>query len=744
MGRDRIGKYRIVGRIGQGAMGEVYRAQDPLLNRFVALKTISPSLSANAEFRERFLREARSAAALGHPNIVTIFDFGEEDGLSYMAMELLEGTDLREAIRARSLGHLGRRLAVMEQLAEGLAFAHGRGVVHRDLKPANVHLQPDGSVKILDFGLARIGTSDMTRTGTVMGTPHYMSPEQVRGERADARSDVFSLGGVFFEVLTYARAFEAPSVDQVLRRIVDGDKESLHRLAPDVPAPLLAVVERALEKDPDRRFDDAGRVVEALARARDALAGETLVLPPRAGDAEATVVLLSTSVGDPRGPGSAAGGPDPGFPSERARSPRAGARGGERSSPARARLSAPRRARSRLFLLAVAATAAAAGGVLWWTRTQGAPGGPRAEAPAREQVDILTDALVTSKIEIARADLENRDYASAAANAEEAIRLAPSSVDARDVLERARRIQRDLEDAVRHGQEAVRQGDTAAGSEALARIFALDPTHPAAASLSKDLNRFFRAEAEEARSRAREARVSAGRAQATSLAGFAAADRVSATADDLFRRQQYADATRLYLESRNGFEATCRQAEADQASAAARRTAAAPRPSPSPPLLAPAASSPPQASPVATPSPAVVMERTPGADVTVAGTAATPSPIPNSVPPLPATPPPAEVAVRQVVADYGRAIETQDLALYRSVRLSLTADEEKRLRQAFASVRSQEVLITIEAVEVVGDRAVVRATRLDTVDGRTLSPRPTSFTLYRDASGTWRIEAIGR
>ena len=138
------------------------------------------------------------------------------------------------------------------------------------------------------------------------------------------------------------------------------------------------------------------------------------------------------------------------------------------------------------------------------------------------------------------------------------------------------------------------------------------------------------------------------------------------------------------------------------------------------------------------------MERTEGGEVTATGTTAASSPIPHPVPPLPAATPPAEVAVRQVVADYGRAIETQDLALYRSVRLSLTADEEKRLRQAFASVRSQEVLITIEAVEVIGDRAVARGTRLDTVDGRTLSPRPASFQLVRDASGTWRIEAIGR
>ena len=165
-----------------------------------------------------------------------MFDFGEESGITYMAMELLEGLDLREALRRRSLGHLGRKLEVMVQLCDGLAFAHSQGVVHRDLKPGNVHIQPTGHVKVLDFGLARLGTSDITRTGTVMGTPHYMSPEQVRGERADARSDVFSLGALFYEVLSGHRAFEGGVVAEVLQAIVTKEPEPLRRRVPDVPA----------------------------------------------------------------------------------------------------------------------------------------------------------------------------------------------------------------------------------------------------------------------------------------------------------------------------------------------------------------------------------------------------------------------------------------------------------------------------------------------------------------------------
>ena len=289
MNLDRIGKYRVVGKIGKGAMGEVYKAHDPLLNRYVALKTIAPALAADPDFKRRFQREAQAAAQLNHPNIITVYDFGEEQGFTYMAMELLEGVDLREAIRARALGHLGRKLEVMEQITEGVAFAHGRGVVHRDLKPGNIHLQPSGHVKVLDFGLARLATSDMTKSGTVMGTPHYMSPEQVRGQKADARSDVFSLGAVFYELLCHHRPFEADSVHSVLFQILEQEPEPMRKWEPEVPTALVVLVERALNKDPARRFADAAEMTRALADAREQIEGETLARP---GVAERTLSAI--------------------------------------------------------------------------------------------------------------------------------------------------------------------------------------------------------------------------------------------------------------------------------------------------------------------------------------------------------------------------------------------------------------------------------------------------------------------
>ncbi len=291
MGLEQIGKYQVVAKIGEGAMGEVYKARDPLLNRNVAIKTISGSLAADPQFKERFKREAQSAASLNHPNIVTVYEYGDDAGVTYIAMEFLEGVDLREAIRAKALGHLGRKLEVMEQISEGVASAHARGIVHRDLKPGNVHIQPSGHIKILDFGLAKLGASELTRSGTVMGTPHYMSPEQLRGQKADARADVFSLGAIFYEILSGQRAFENQPMHEVLARLRDREPVPLRKRAPATPALLVDVVERAMAREPSNRFKDAGELSRALVHAREELAGETLAAPLSLEDASERTLL---------------------------------------------------------------------------------------------------------------------------------------------------------------------------------------------------------------------------------------------------------------------------------------------------------------------------------------------------------------------------------------------------------------------------------------------------------------------
>src|ERR1043165_3092255 len=180
-----IGKYRILDLIGEGGMGEVFRAHDPILDRNIALKVIS---AADEDRRLRFRREAQSAARLTHPNIVTVHDFGEDSGRFFMAMELLDGHDLKRAIATNAFADLRSKLEVMEQVCDAVAHAHMMSIVHRDLKPANIFLLPSGQVKILDFGLARVGHSDMTNTGTILGSPNYMAPEQIRGARIDSRA----------------------------------------------------------------------------------------------------------------------------------------------------------------------------------------------------------------------------------------------------------------------------------------------------------------------------------------------------------------------------------------------------------------------------------------------------------------------------------------------------------------------------------------------------------------------------
>ncbi|MCM2255420.1 MAG: protein kinase [Vicinamibacteria bacterium] len=262
-----LAKYRILERIGAGAMGEVFKARDEGLDRVVALKTILERAGDDApeERRERFRREAQAAAGLTHPNIVTIYDFGEADGRCYLAMELLEGEDLSDALRRGPLGPLPARLALLAQAGAAVGFAHAKGVVHRDLKPANIRLLPGGGLKILDFGLARIEGSDATRSGQVLGTPHYMSPEQVRGERADARSDVFALGAIGYEVLSGRKPFPAPSVHAALFQVLEREPEPVHELNPEVPPIVDRVLRRALAKQASERFRDGQALAEAFA-----------------------------------------------------------------------------------------------------------------------------------------------------------------------------------------------------------------------------------------------------------------------------------------------------------------------------------------------------------------------------------------------------------------------------------------------------------------------------------------------
>jgi len=263
MALARLGKFELVDKLGKGAMGEVFRARDAVLERNVAVKIISDKLAGDAASRQRFLREAKACAQLNHPNIVTVYDYGEEQGKAYIAMELLEGSDLKSKIDQHQITDLNEKVLLMDQVLDGVAYAHARGLVHRDLKPANIFVLPTAQAKIMDFGLAR-HAEETDPNEAPMGTPHYMAPEQGQGEPATTRSDVFSLGAFFYELLAGKRPFSGTNVAAVLHSVANDRPEPLARASPDLPRPLAALVERALAKRPAGRFADAGEMLVAL------------------------------------------------------------------------------------------------------------------------------------------------------------------------------------------------------------------------------------------------------------------------------------------------------------------------------------------------------------------------------------------------------------------------------------------------------------------------------------------------
>ncbi|MGA7969920.1 MAG: protein kinase [Terriglobales bacterium] len=281
----KLGPYDIESLLGAGGMGEVYRARDARLNRTVAIKVLPKSFSADADRLQRFTLEARAAAALNHPNILSIFDIGEEQGAPYIVSELLEGTTLRELVRN---GPLPVRKAIdcALQTARGLAAAHDKGIVHRDLKPENIFVTDDGRVKILDFGLAKLTRPEATSAGgdtltaqvntepgQVLGTAGYMSPEQVRGKAADHRADIFAFGSILYEMLSGKRAFRGESPADTMSAILKEEPEELSETGRNIPLPLERIVRHCLEKNPAQRFQSAGDVAFNLDALSDSSVG---------------------------------------------------------------------------------------------------------------------------------------------------------------------------------------------------------------------------------------------------------------------------------------------------------------------------------------------------------------------------------------------------------------------------------------------------------------------------------------
>jgi serine/threonine-protein kinase len=249
-----IGKYEVLRLLGSGGMGTVYEARDPVLERRVAVKVLAADLARQAELRERFMREAQAAGRLRHPNIVQVYDVGESNGRLFLAMEFVAGSDLERIIQDVPLS-IEWKLDLLRQVCEGLGHAHKHGVIHRDVKPANIRVTPTGDVKIMDFGIALLqSATSLTKRGLVLGSVHYISPEQVEGRPVDARADVFSVGAIAFELLSGKRPFEAESVTAVMARVAYGsaDLSQLPR-TPFSPG-LEAIIMNALAHRPQDRY----------------------------------------------------------------------------------------------------------------------------------------------------------------------------------------------------------------------------------------------------------------------------------------------------------------------------------------------------------------------------------------------------------------------------------------------------------------------------------------------------------
>lgn len=262
-----IGRYQILREVGRGTMGVVYEVFDPKLERTVALKTVRFEAHdpEHAEFEERFQREAKSAARLNHPNIVTIHDAGEEDdGLAYIAMEFLEGKSLREVMDSGTPLNTDDILSYAIQMAEALDYAHRFDIVHRDIKPGNIVISSQGRLKISDFGIAQLPSGNLTQAGTILGTPKYMSPEQVRGERLDGRSDIFSLGVILYEMFAGKAPFNGDSLASIMYQIMHGLPADPTVVNPVCPPGIRQIVARALAKDKLKRYPQAGEMAADL------------------------------------------------------------------------------------------------------------------------------------------------------------------------------------------------------------------------------------------------------------------------------------------------------------------------------------------------------------------------------------------------------------------------------------------------------------------------------------------------
>ena len=755
-----IGRYQLLEKLGQGGMGVVYRAFDTLLQRVVAVKVISGSLEAGAEQRERFFREARAAGLLSHRNIITIHDLGEHEGRPYLAMEYLEGEDLQHRRLRPDRMSLARKVELAIEICEGLEYAHARGVVHRDIKPANIFITDNGTAKILDFGLARLVTSELTNSHMMMGTINYMAPEQVRGERADQRSDIFSVGVVLYELLSGRKPFDGDSVAATMYKILQELPEPLLSIDPCLPYELVAIVERALAKPRDERYQHMAEMLRDLAVYRQQLIGHDTPVgsrppsggharpsdppqpPPSLSGSDAPTIAHASTPFPPVPADPASGSPPPLTPSPLL-TPSVGTQTGTGGQPV------PRRWIAGVTAAAILVVAALG---LWAWQSQ-APLVPQLTAPqpAASQPPILAAdaAAVETALRQATQALASGDFAEAQRQANAVLALAPDHVDARRVRERAastlESVTRDLQDARAH----LRAGRFDEASRTAGSILSVAPGHPEARRLMQDVAGRSRGRgADEARRRMTQAKNAARAASAATLAtsSYNAALDAERTAQRIYDAGQLADATARFYEASGLFRSAELSAQTEAAAQVERagvvraeneRAEAARAAAPARPPAVPAASPEP-------PSVPVTRGALPVADPQL------PAPAPPKVLPASGSAPPppepsADSLIAEVLTHYEAALESRSLGALKKLWPTLGGSQESTIRSGFKDARRIDVEIASPRIEVAGTTATVTFLRrydLLTTDGKELSSRNLTTMTLRRAGAAWVIEQI--
>jgi serine/threonine-protein kinase len=574
-----IGRYRILEKLGHGGMGVVYKAFDPQIERNVAIKVISTQRVDDPELRDRFFREARAAGLLSHPNIVVVYDLGEHEAQPYIAMEFVDGVTLDAVMRSGEPFPMSRRIGLMLDVCEGLGYAHDRGVIHRDVKPGNIMVSRAGSAKILDFGLARLVSSDLTRSNLMLGTMSYMAPEQLRSEAIDHRIDIFAIGVVMYELFSGRRPFQSDSAASAIYNVLEEEPVPVHECNPHAPPELGPIVGRALAKDREQRYSSMHELAQDLASIpvtpeQDApvpvspLPGtasefEPTMLPhtllPAASRRTTPTPRARTPARGTRTPSGRAPGSAPPVPTPHAGPP--GAATPSSADGARHRPSALGKGTWLAIAAAVVLVAAVAAGILLRPTEGTQPSGDRATAT---RVDTAADQQrARSHVARGREAFRAADYKTALDEAEAALRVLPDDREGRRLLEEVRRVRSTIDSGTREARRLSEAGRYEEAARAASQVLALAPNDADAQAVLKQASshagREMASDAMRQLTRAR-AQADTDAARQHAREAFAAAQRAEAQARRRYEAGDFAAATNGFYETSSLYRAAAAEA----------------------------------------------------------------------------------------------------------------------------------------------------------------------------------------